>query len=97
MCRVNSRKANYRHNNNNSIQFNSILVYLCANLTAQRPITKLARVHRNTDITKKQNTNNGIKLIIQFNSIQFKFISVQNLRAHWPITKLARVYIDTEK
>jgi hypothetical protein len=30
-------------NNNNSIQFNSIHVYLRANLTAQMPITKLAR------------------------------------------------------
>jgi hypothetical protein len=29
------------------LQFNSIRVYLRANLTAQRPITKLARVHRN--------------------------------------------------
>jgi hypothetical protein len=32
-------------NNNNN---NSIRVYLRANLTAQRPITKLARVYRNT-------------------------------------------------
>jgi hypothetical protein len=39
------------------IQLNSIRVYLSANLTAQRPITKLARGHRNTDMTKKQNTN----------------------------------------
>jgi hypothetical protein len=31
--------------NNNSIQFNSIRVYLRAHLTAQGPITKLARVH----------------------------------------------------
>jgi hypothetical protein len=29
------------------IQFNSIRVYLRENLRAQRPITKLARVHRN--------------------------------------------------
>jgi hypothetical protein len=29
-------------------QFNSICIYLRANLTAQRPVTKLARVHRNT-------------------------------------------------
>jgi hypothetical protein len=28
------------------IQFNSVHVYLCANLTAQRPITKLAGVYR---------------------------------------------------
>jgi hypothetical protein len=32
----------------NSIQFNSIRVYLRANLTAQRRITELARIHRNT-------------------------------------------------
>jgi hypothetical protein len=30
------------------IQFNSVRVYLHANLTAQGPITKLAQVHRNT-------------------------------------------------
>jgi hypothetical protein len=30
------------------IHFNSIHVYLRANLTAQRPITRLAQVHRNT-------------------------------------------------
>jgi hypothetical protein len=30
------------------IQFNSIRVYLRANLRTQRPITKLARVHINT-------------------------------------------------
>jgi hypothetical protein len=30
------------------IQFNSIRVYLHANLTAQRPITKLAQIQRNT-------------------------------------------------
>jgi hypothetical protein len=30
------------------ILFNSIRVYLRGNLTAQRPVTKLARVHRNT-------------------------------------------------
>jgi hypothetical protein len=29
------------NNNNNSIKFISILVYICANLTAQRPIMKL--------------------------------------------------------
>jgi hypothetical protein len=29
-------------------QFNSIRVYLRANLSAQRPITKLARVYRST-------------------------------------------------
>jgi hypothetical protein len=30
--------------NSSTIQFNSIHIYLRANLTAQRPITKLARV-----------------------------------------------------
>jgi hypothetical protein len=41
-------------------QFNSIRVYLRANLTAQRQITKLVRVHRNTEIIKKQNTNKTV-------------------------------------
>jgi hypothetical protein len=36
------------------IQFNSIHIYLRANLTAQRPITKLARVRRNKN--KNKNT-----------------------------------------
>jgi hypothetical protein len=31
----------------NSIQFNSIRVYLSANLTAQRPFKKLARLYGN--------------------------------------------------
>jgi hypothetical protein len=44
-------RTSTREKDNNSIQFNSILVYLRANLTAQRPITKLARV-----CTKKQKT-----------------------------------------
>jgi hypothetical protein len=30
------------------IQFNSIQVYLRANLTAQKPVTNLARLHGNT-------------------------------------------------
>jgi hypothetical protein len=34
----------FNNNNNN----NSIRVYLRANLTEQRPITKLARIHRTT-------------------------------------------------
>jgi hypothetical protein len=34
-------------NNNNNNNNNSIRVYLRANLTAQRPVTKFARVHRN--------------------------------------------------
>jgi hypothetical protein len=37
-----------KNNNNNNNNNNSIRVYLCAHLTAQRPITKLAQVHRNT-------------------------------------------------
>jgi hypothetical protein len=41
---VSIASAKHNNNNNNSIQFNSILIYLRANLTAQRPITKLARV-----------------------------------------------------
>jgi hypothetical protein len=36
------------------IIFNS--VYIRANVTAQRPITKLARVRRRTQKTNKQNT-----------------------------------------
>jgi hypothetical protein len=55
--------------NNNSVQFNLICVYLRANLTAQRPITKLARLHGYTKINKEQDTKhdslyNGNKLII---------------------------------
>jgi hypothetical protein len=41
-----------------SIQFNYIHVYLRENLTAQRTITKLARVHR-AKIIKEQNTKYG--------------------------------------
>jgi hypothetical protein len=46
------------------------VIYLSANLIAQRPITKLARVHRNTQkYLKEQNTkydslHKGKKLII---------------------------------
>jgi hypothetical protein len=36
------------------IQFNSILIYLRANLTAQRPITKWARVTRTNKIQNKE-------------------------------------------
>jgi hypothetical protein len=59
MCRVNSYKAS---NNNNSIQFSSI--YLHADLTAQRPITKRARVEMKKNpliqtIQKKGNNNNN--------------------------------------
>jgi hypothetical protein len=57
-------------NNNNSnkkvtisnyviiIQFNSCL-FTCK-LNSTEPITKLARVHRNTEITKNQNTNKTV-------------------------------------
>jgi hypothetical protein len=45
------------NNNNNSIQFNSIHVYLHANLTAQMPITKLALEGR-----KRQQTKNLQKM-----------------------------------
>jgi hypothetical protein len=38
------------------IQFYSIRIYLRANLTAQRSITKLAQVRRNRKVFKKQNT-----------------------------------------
>jgi hypothetical protein len=41
MCLVKSYKAN--NNNNNSIQFNSILYYLCAESTATGPITDPAQ------------------------------------------------------
>jgi hypothetical protein len=44
-------------NNNNSIQLNSIHVYLRANLTAQMPITKLARERRKRQETKKLTEN----------------------------------------
>jgi hypothetical protein len=36
------------HDSIQFIQFNSVRVYLRANLIAQRPITKLARVYRST-------------------------------------------------
>jgi hypothetical protein len=34
----------------------SILIYLCANLTAQRPITKSAQVQKKKKYTYKENT-----------------------------------------
>jgi hypothetical protein len=34
------------NNNNNNNNNNKIIIYLHTNLTAQRPITKLVRVHR---------------------------------------------------
>jgi archaellum biogenesis protein FlaJ (TadC family) len=46
------------------IQFNSVGVYLCANLTAQRPITKLARIERKTQKYFKKIQNILIILII---------------------------------
>jgi hypothetical protein len=45
-------KSNNNNNNNNN---NSIRLYLRANLTAQRPITKLARAYNNNN-----NNNNNI-------------------------------------
>jgi hypothetical protein len=41
-----SMQTNKKQSNNNNN--NSIRVYLRANITPQRPITKLARVHRIT-------------------------------------------------
>jgi hypothetical protein len=41
--RVNTR---HKYNNNNNNNNNSILGHLLADLTAQRPVTKLARVRR---------------------------------------------------
>jgi hypothetical protein len=38
------------------IQFNSINIYLCANLRAQRPITKSAQVKKKKKYTYKENT-----------------------------------------
>jgi hypothetical protein len=47
------------------IQFNYILVYLRANLTAQNPITKLARVRKKKQQkTYKQNKNKPFYIII---------------------------------
>jgi hypothetical protein len=40
------------------IQFNSIRVYLRADLTAQRPITKLARVYGSTQKSLKNKIQN---------------------------------------
>jgi hypothetical protein len=45
---MSARIENINNNNNNNNNNNSVRVYLRANLAAQRPITKLARVHRNT-------------------------------------------------
>jgi hypothetical protein len=41
------------------IQFNSILIYLRANLTAQRPITKLSRVRSKKQQQYIYNNNNN--------------------------------------
>jgi hypothetical protein len=54
-----------RHNNNNnSIQFNS--VYLCASLTALRPITKRAQVEmeRRNTLIQTNTRSNAILIII---------------------------------
>jgi hypothetical protein len=52
-------------NNNNSIQFDSILVYLRGNLTALKPITKLARVRRNNNKTLTNKIQNKAVYVIQ--------------------------------
>jgi hypothetical protein len=57
------------HHRQNPIVSTLIHVYLRVNLTAQRPITKLAPIHRNTKKILKQDTKNmdlynGNKLII---------------------------------
>jgi hypothetical protein len=57
---VNSCSSNSNSNsNNNSIQFNSILYFLCAESTATRPITDTAQ-HRNIIIK--------IIIIIKYNN-----------------------------
>jgi hypothetical protein len=38
------------------IQFNLIIIYLCANLIVQKPITKSAQVKKKKQNTHKQNT-----------------------------------------
>jgi hypothetical protein len=53
------------HRSDNSIQFNLILVYLRANLTAQKPITKLARVRRNNNKTLTNKIQNKAVYVIQ--------------------------------
>jgi hypothetical protein len=56
---------------------NSIHVYLRANLTARRPITKYARVCRNKQqksYSKNDSLHNNKIIIIQFNSIQFIYM-----------------------
>jgi hypothetical protein len=40
------------------IQFNSFLIYLCENLTAQRPITKSAQVKKKKKYTYKEGAKN---------------------------------------
>jgi hypothetical protein len=44
--KIKKYKSDHDESKFNSIQFNSIHVYLRANLTAQMPITKLARERR---------------------------------------------------
>jgi hypothetical protein len=52
---VRDRKCNYINH------FNLIRVYLLANLTAQRPITKLARVRNNNN--NNNNNNNTCRVV----------------------------------
>jgi hypothetical protein len=56
----------------NSIEFNSIRVYLRANSTAQRPITELPRVKEGKEEYKQnKNLRVYIAVIIQFHSIVY--------------------------
>jgi hypothetical protein len=67
-------------NNNNSIQFNSILYYLCAESTATRPITDTAQCRYNNNIIVKQcsnNNDNNNNNSIQFNSILYYLCAAQ--------------------
>jgi hypothetical protein len=48
----------------NFLLFNSILVYLLASLTSQRPITKLARVKKNKQNTHKIKYQCNLYMII---------------------------------
>jgi hypothetical protein len=45
---------NNEYSNNNSVQFDSILIYILANITAQRPIKKLLTLPRIFDDDMKQ-------------------------------------------
>jgi hypothetical protein len=70
------------------IQFNSVhFIYLRANLTAKRPITKRARIEKkkkNTHTNREQKQGNGN------NSIQFLIYLRAELNSRGPITESAR-------